>query len=131
MRDLNSAASVVKSISFNHCLPWCATISNRYFLGFGSYQEERVGMGGGFVTFFEKSTLFSDSSATGESQIHLHTTNLPCHKVASNTTSLVFYREERDDQGRVKKRVLAKKDFWMTNNILPVPLMGHNNCAVL
>ena len=122
MRDLNSAASVVKSISFNHSLPWSGTLSNRYFLGF---------QWGGFVRFFEKSTLFSDSSATEGIQIPLPATNLYSPlQVAFNTTSIVSFRTEIDNQGSLIT-LLAKKDFWMTNNILPVPLMGHNNCAVL
>ena len=115
MKDLNSAASLVKSISFSNCRPMITTLSNRHFLGFVQAEAE-VGVEGRLLHFVEKSNLFSDSSAIGRIQIHMPATSLS-HQVALNTTTLVFHRREGDDQGL--HSVLAKKDFWMTNNILP------------
>ena len=118
MKDLNSAASLVKSISINinGCVPM-STLSNRYFFGFGQdmWSGERI------WNFYEKSTLFNSSvDATGGRQIHLpNRLSQVDFDLTINTTSLVFHRDEKDDEGRLTS-VLAKKDFWMTNNILPV-----------
>ena len=113
MKDLSQAASLVKSISINNFWPMIGPLSNRHFVGF---VHQEVGVRGGMGHVFKKSTLFSNSSETGGIQIHLptRTTSLFSRQIALNTTSLVFYRREKDDEGR-HYSVLAKKDFWMTN----------------
>ena len=109
MEDINSAASLVKTLQFP---------------GFYAPELLRTGLVWGclltavnrerFFALFEKTVLLDSATLpeeTGRNMIHLDTTNYSL--VDMNTTSLVFIRRVPVRENR-RHDYLCKKDFWIS-----------------
>ena len=66
------------------------------------------------MTLVEKKELYTSTSETTSRQIDREVRLQDYNPTAINTTSIFFVRKEPDEQDRL----LMRKDFWMTNNII-------------
>ena len=66
------------------------------------------------MTLVEKKELYTSTSETTPRQIDLEVGLQVYCLPAINTTSIVIVKYEPDE----KDRLLMRKDFWMTNNII-------------
>ena len=109
LEEVNANAFLVKSIGMEG-LP-IKFISNKFFLGLVLY------VAGGqdvIVNLFEKAQILDPAlppERTERRQVSLPSARFT-FDIRMNTTSLVNYNYETDEQGR-DIRLLVKKNFWM------------------
>ena len=115
MEDLNTAASLVKTLQFpdfNARKLLCTWLVWGCLLTNGDNEEPSL-------VLFEKTALLDAATPpeqTPRNRIHLGT--IDYNLVNMNTTSLVFIQESESSPGRdgQEQNYLCKKDFWMSGN---------------